>query len=147
MGHMGKLLVTAAIAATLSGCYGIRYNASSLPDDAVSMTSVSTGVEGRHFVTKRRVTYLLWGMWALSRPELSTVIREEAGERRVVNLQIQSEMTPVDGLIWLGGGVATAFLLSLAGLGPLAPLVSTALVPQTQTLTIEGDMLQDAPGR
>ncbi len=143
MGNLAKTAVVAVLVGSLTGCYGIRYNASSLPDDAASMTSVSTGIEGRHFVTKRKVSYLFWGLLPLSSLDLAQVIRQEAGQRRAVNLQIQSAMAPMDGLIWVGGGVAATTLLSLVGLAAVGPLVGMALVPHTQTITIEGDLIQE----
>lgn len=142
MRQVGRLTATALLVTTLTGCYGVRYNASTLPDDAVSMTSVSTGIEGRHFVTKERAGFLLWGLWALSRPDLARIVQEQAHGQRVVNLQIQSELAPVDGLIWLGGNLLVAAGLSMVGLGAIAPLVGMALIPRFQTITIEGDLVQ-----
>lgn len=143
MPQVAKIAVTVVLLASLTGCYSVRYNASSLPDDAVSMTSVSTGIEGRHFVTKQKAGFMLWGLLPLFRPDLARIVRQQAGGARVVNLQIQSEMTPVDGLIWLGGGLVVAAGLSLIGLGAVAPLVGAAVVPTFQTITVEGDLVQE----
>lgn len=147
MSQGARVVATTILVVALSGCYSLRFNASSLPDDAVSMTSVSSGQEGRHFVTKQRAGFMLWGLLPLQRLDLSRVIQQEARGHRVVNLQIQTEMAPVEGLLWLGGSLGVAAVMSLFGLGAVAPLVSAALVPSFQTITIEGDLVQDAAGR
>ncbi len=143
-----------AASMTLSGCYTMTYDLTSLPEDSVQMTSSSTGNTGRHFVAHEKAYFLLSGLVPLGQPDISGVIERESRGRRVQNVRIKSEQSFIDGLVSVGLGALAGFVggvLVGAGSGSsssasAASLVGAGLgllVPQIRSITIEGELVNE----
>ncbi len=139
---------------TLSGCFSISYDLSSLPEDSVQMTSSSTGNTGRHFVAHEKAYFVLSGLVPLGQPDVSGVVERESRGRRVQNLRIKSEQSFLDGLVSAGLGGLVGFVVgTVAASGNSSSATTSAaslvtaglglLIPQIRTITIEGDLVNE----
>lgn len=146
---MRKLKVAAAIiaAASLSGCYTLKYDTADYPDARVAMEDTKNTRVVRHFKREDKAVWMLAGLVPVSIPRFSKVVHEEAGDRVVKNLRIQSEMSVSDGVIALGGSMLLGLIVSVAAPGNAAAAgvangLAFFIIPQLRTVTIEGDIVE-----
>jgi hypothetical protein len=112
------LLVGITLGAT--GCYTLNYS-NSASNKPISFTGEAKG-QRTHFSDEKRVWYVLWGLVALSDTEIQkTMIEPRAAGGAVQNLQIKSQMSPMDVLISFFAGILTFYC---------------------QTVTVEGDIVR-----
>lgn len=148
---MKKLIAALLVASTLTGCYSLTYTSGYQPDGAaVTFSRDPEAKVVNHFRAEHRAVWLAGGLLGLSQPDVQGMIRREAMGHKVQALSIHSEQSFVDGLITVGAGVAGLLLIQAltapqgAAAVPQFPyytLLLALLIPQTRTVTVEGDVL------
>lgn len=148
-----KATFAAALAASLSGCYAMTYSANTLPDGGASMSREEGAKVVRHFKAESKAIWIVGGLVPVTSLTLPGIIRQEAGERPVRSLVIQTEQSFTDGLI--SALVSAGLSLAVTGANPTGnPATSAALglltgliVPHFRTITVEGDIVELAPAK
>lgn len=120
MRKLVAVLLLAGITLGAVGCSTLTYS-SSASSKPISFTGEVKG-QRTHFADEQRVWYVLWGLVALSDTEIEkTMIEPRAAGGAVQNLQIKSQVSPVDALINFFAGIVSFYC---------------------QTVTVEGDVIR-----
>lgn len=148
---LSRLMLTSAVLVSLSGCYTIRYDVASLPEDSVQMTPAANAQEGRHFVSEQKAAFIVAGLAPIMQPNVAEMVSTESRGKKVQNVRIKSEATFTDGLITVGAGVLWAIIGGSVGLatgnataGTMTTSLLGLLTPTIYTVTVEGDTVVPA---
>jgi hypothetical protein len=137
---IARAALSLAIAASLTGCYTVKYDVTTLPDNSVSMTQVSKA-PGRKFTAEQMAVWILYGLLPIVKPDVKEAIRENSRGKRVQNVSFKDEVTGVDGLINFGISAAASLALTAVGAGAASIAVSL-IAPTVRTITVEGELVE-----
>jgi hypothetical protein len=137
---IAKAVVSLVAAASLTGCYTVKYDVTTLPDNSVSMTQVSKA-PGRHFNVEQKAVWLVYGLLPIVKPDIKEALRENSRGKRVQNVTFKDEMTAIDGVINIALSAGAGILLTAVGAGAAAPFVSL-IAPTFRTITVDGELVE-----
>ncbi len=103
---MKKLIVSLVLIGFLAGCATVVIDAPP-SDNIVSMTSQPSGGSSYHFVAKKKVWYVLWGLVPITNNHTADLIAVSAQGKPVRNLKATTTFTFIDWLITSCLGFAT----------------------------------------
>ncbi|MEO0179885.1 MAG: hypothetical protein ABIM74_03690 [candidate division WOR-3 bacterium] len=96
---MKKLLFGFVLVGFLAGCATIVIDAPPGADNTVSLTSQPSGGSSYHFVAKKKVWYILWGLIPITDNHTADLVAASAQGKPVRNLRATTTYTFVDWLL------------------------------------------------
>ena len=117
---MKKLLLGLVLIGFLAGCATVVIDAPP-SDNVVSLTSQPSGGSTYHFVAKKKVWYVLWGLLPITDNHTSDMVAASAQGKPVRNFKATTTYTFID---WL--------ISALLGFGTIS----------TQSVIVEGDVVK-----